>query len=234
MNLFDKFDTREQLLSTIGQAIVQDENKKFYLSNFNEKFEKMNRELANMEELKTLLSSLEKKNLELTDTVETQKKTIEELNQLNPLELQKTIKQLAMEKAEWTVAREKMEKEIGHLKEELEMYRQKEIDAKIREALVQAAKDLGIRPEAFRDVERLAPLLHIDEKGNIRTKDGSTVQQLVEKEKKLSPHWDPISLGGGSRSVAGLFPANISDLRFEEARSKRDIGGMIMNAPIIE
>ncbi|MDO5579655.1 MAG: hypothetical protein Q4G69_00835 [Planctomycetia bacterium] len=234
MNLFDKFDTKEQLLSLIDQAIVQDENQKFYLSDFNGEFEKMKQDLMKMEELKSNMLSLEKKNLELEQTAETQKKTIEELSQLNPLELQETIKKLATEKAQWSVALEKMEKEMGPLKEELEMYHRKEIDSKIQEALLQAAKDLGIRQEAFRDVVRLAPLLFIDEQGKICTEDGLTVKQLVEKEKKLSPHWDPISVGGGSRSVAAVFPANISGLRFEEARSHRDISGMIINAPIIE
>ncbi len=227
----DNYETREKLMEAVENAIVQNENGQYSLSLPSNNENSFSEEVAQLRKSNAHHEQLIK---ELKQKTATQKQTITELSRLNPSELQEKLKQFAQEKAEWSIARESLEKEMEPLKAELTAFREKERQDLIRQALHTAAVHQGIRPEAIRDVERLAVLLSINDDGIIETSEGLTVEKLVEKEKALSPHWIPVSQGGGSQTVTSNMNDIGKEARFEAARQKKDFTGMILNAPIIE
>ncbi|MDD3588317.1 MAG: hypothetical protein PHQ75_14140 [Thermoguttaceae bacterium] len=124
-----------------------------------------------------------------------------------------------------------LERVIKQLKVENEQFRRQVVSVKIKEALHEEAKRLGIRAEAIRDVERLAPEFIVNDSGEVVSSNGRSVHEILDAEKALSPHWLPASRGGGS------FPGNISqngNELFEQARLEHDLRAMIAHAPTID
>lgn len=152
-------------------------------------------------------------------------------SQSNSRELREKLDKVLLENTELLEAQPELERVINELRIENEQYRRHATMVKIKEALHDEAKRLGIRVEAIRDVERLAPEFTVDDSGNVVSNNGRSVHEVLEAEKILSPHWLPASRGGGSSP--GDYQANGNDL-FEQARQEHDLRGMIAHAPTID
>lgn len=159
----------------------------------------------------------------------------EEFERLNPEKQQETIKNLVKELGTVKADKAALEKTLEPLKNQVETYQRNETRQKIEQSLTDVANQLGIRPEAIRDVKRLANALKFDpETGEVRTVDGSTpVDAFLKSELAASPHWLPTSVGGGSSPGTG--PQTLSkQMLFEQAKKAGNVSEMIRNAPVLE
>ncbi|MDO5555032.1 MAG: hypothetical protein Q4G68_14860 [Planctomycetia bacterium] len=231
MNLTQKYETREELLKAVEDRIEQDSDAMFYLVDLKEKNDRLAQEIEQSKKYRIRAQEAECKVKECERQLASQTATIDELNQLNPRQLQEKIKEYTIEKGTLLAENEKLQVTVEVLLNELNAYHVREEENKIEEELVKMAEHFGIRKEAHRDVLRLAPLFHINEQGEVRTADDLTVEQVVLHEKELSPHWLPVSLGGGCR--AGNAKVTCDD-RYAEAREARNLSAMLLNAPVLE
>ena len=154
-----------------------------------------------------------------------------EESQSGTRELREKLDKVLAENTELLANQPELERVIKQLRVENEQFRRQAISVKIKEALHEEAKLLGIRAEAIRDVERLAPEFVVNESGEVVSSNGRTVHEILDAEKALSPHWLPASRGGGS--FPGQLSVNGNDL-FEQARLEHDLRAMIANAPTID
>ncbi len=229
MNLFDRFETKEKILTALEECIQQDINGNYFLSNPDDKGK-----TSEFTQLHQEYQKLLEENEKLKKETASGHAAIEELASLNPSELQKKMKNYTKEKSELLANNEHLTNELKKLNDELEYYHQKEREDQIRTILHEEAEKLGIRPEAIRDVDRLIYWVYENEDGSLTTEDGLTISELLKNELALSPHWLPDSLAGGSHSIQPFLSSMPQNIQFENAKKNQDITGMILNAPIID
>ncbi|MDO5582360.1 MAG: hypothetical protein Q4G69_14650 [Planctomycetia bacterium] len=234
--MYDHYKSLEELIEAIKPEI-KNENGEFFIpepkNDASEIQSKLDKEIESNKKYRQRAQESERIAEELKNAVAQKEALITELNGINPAELREKAQKLATEIAEAKSKADKLEKENGPLREELENFRKREKEMTIKKALIDEATKLGVRPEAFRDVERLAGQIKIDEvDGLLYSSDGKRISDFVAGEIKQSPHWLPISAGGNSSS--GTAGIDNRGEKFAAAQKNGNIAEMIANAPVID
>ena len=155
----------------------------------------------------------------------------EEFERLNPEKQQETIKNLIKEVSTLKTEKASLEKSVEPLKNQVEAYQRNETRQKIEQSLTDVAASLGIRPEAMRDVKRLANTLKLDaETGKVFADENTPVDVFLKSELAASPHWLPTSVGGGSSPGIGNGKLDERAL-YEQAKKDGNVGEMLKYAP---
>lgn len=231
-----KFKSLEELIESV-KAQVKSEEGEYFLPDAevdaSEIQARLDKEIESNKKYRQRAQEAERIAEELKATVSQKESLITELNGINPVEIREKAQKLATEIAEAKSRAEKLEKENGPLREELETFRRKDREATIKKALVDEATKFGVRPEAFRDVERLASQIKIDEvDGLLYSDDGKRIADFLAGEVKQSPHWLPVSAGGNSS--AGTSGIDSRAEKYAAAQKIGNIAEMIANAPVVE
>lgn len=228
-----KFATREELLSAIEKEIKEESDDSGAVSytvdgglgseiSQSKRYRQRAQDAENeLSELKTQLGRIQAEK--------------EEFERLNPEKQQETIKNLVKELGTVKADKAALEKTLEPLKNQVETYQRNETRQKIEQSLTDVANQLGIRPEAIRDVKRLANALKFDaETGTVSTVDGETpVDAFLKSELAASPHWLPTSVGGGSSPGIGNGKLDERAL-YEKAKKDGNVGEMLKYAPVLE
>jgi signal recognition particle subunit SEC65 len=232
--MFEKYKSKEDLIKAITGKIKEAEGQ-FYLeppenvSKATEIQELLDKEIEKSKGYRKRSQEAEAKVAELEQTVEKQKTQFDEVNKLNPQELQERLKTYATEKADLMTRVKELTSKLDPITQELNGYKQRETTSKIRELLTAEAKKQGIRQEALRDVARLSSRFKIDADGQLISEDNKSCSEVIAAEKAVSPHWLPPSIGGGSNP--GLSNQNVRLGAYNAAKEKGDLAAMIANAP---
>ncbi len=234
--MFKHYKSLDELFDAI-KSQVKNENGEYFIpepkTDSGELQARLDKEIESNKKYRQRAQEAERTAEELKNTVSQKESLITELNGINPSEMREKAQKLATEIAEAKARAEKLEKENVPLREELEKFKSRDREMTIKKALVEEATKLGVRPEAFRDVERLASQIKVDEvDGLLYSTDGKRLADFVTNEIKQSPHWLPVSAGGNSSSGnAGLD--NRTE-KFAAAQKEGNIAEMIANAPVIQ
>lgn len=235
--MYSKYESLEELIESIKKEVKNTEDGKFYLpepkNDATEALSKLDKEIESNKKYRQRAQEAEKMNEELKAALEQKESLITELNGINPAELREKAQKMATEIAEAKSKADKLEKEAGPLREELESFKRRDRETTIKKALVEEATKLGVRPEAFRDVERLASQVKIDDvDGLLYSADGKRLSDFLNSEIKQSPHWLPVSAGGASYSGSGTLDSRAE--KYANAQKCGNITDMIANAPVID
>ncbi len=234
--MYKHYKSLDELVEVI-KSQVKNESGEYFLpepkSDTTELQSRLDKEIESNKKYRQRAQEAERIAEELKATVSQKESLITELNGINPAELREKAQKLAAEIADAKSRAEKLEKENGPLREELETFRKRDREMTIKKALVDEATKLGVRPEAFRDVERLASQIKIDEvDGLLYSSDGKRVSDFVAAEIKQSPHWLPVSAGGNSSAGSSGIDSRVE--KFAAAQKNGNLAEMIANAPVIE
>lgn len=227
MGIFEEnFETKDKALEALAACLVETDGKFSVGGELADAYKKYGKEVAAS---KGYRERAQKAETELRDAKEqnaTIQAQLEELQKLNPAELQEKINAFATEKGSLKAQLDKALKEAEPLRQQVAAFQKRENDAKIADALRAAATELGIRPEAVRDVERLATLFSVGEDGTITDAAGADPKAVVTAEFKRSPHWQPQSTPGGSQGSGGATTGGANSA-WNAAREAGDVEGMI-------
>lgn len=244
MGIFDRFNSREELLSAINSAISetiesneQGEEQKYYslsddsqavLAELKSKFESAVKDNQNYRKraqtAESKVSELEQENSRL-------KATNEEFSKYNPEKQRDEINRLLAEVGQLKADNKGLNEQIDPLNKIIADYKSKEQERLIDKALIEEATKLGVRPEAMRDVMYRRSKLEVSDIGTIQTKgDGIGIAEFMKSEFDASPLWHPQSQGGGSNPGNGNGTLS-SEALYEQAKQNGDIDAMFANAP---
>lgn len=231
MKLAGSFKTKEELFQTLEEAISQDEQSRFYLHELREEQNRLAQTLADAQRSQQRAEEAEKIARELQSRLHHQPSVFEDSQRFRSHEFDEKLKQFTLDRVTFEAEKEQLKQKLEGLHQENEQYRRADQRRTICQSLREAAKRVGIRSEALRDVERLADQFQLHEDGTIRNANGADIDTILKEEKTLSPHWLPPSQGGGSRSGdVQVF----STSSYSQAKRSGDIETMILNAPIVE
>lgn len=231
MSIFDEtFENEEAALNALKEALEERDGKFVVGGDLRKTFENAVGNATDSQKQRRRAQDAEASLRELKTSLAAKEAELDEILKLNPQETQKQLQEIAREKAA-LVAKLKLESDqLAPLQERLANYEKNERNAKIASALRDAAKTLGVRPEALRDVERLASAFSVDPNDEtIRDSQGRDVATVVAEELKASPHWLPTSQGGGSTG-SNAIPKTDADAKrdaFDAAEKKGDFLSMI-------
>ena len=249
MGIFDKFDSREELLRAVGEAIVTEtsaeaEGEDGEMSGGTERYYLENDALAELDELRAkcesqhdecdrlraLLTAAESRAGQLVKENARLAATNEEFSNYNPEKQRDEINRLLEEVGRLKADNNGLAEQIEPLNRLIADYKRKEDERTIDQALIDEAARLGVRPEAMRDVMFRRSMLTVSDIGTVQTKEGGIgVAEFMKSEYDASPLWHPQSLGGGSAPGAAS-KADSGEL-YREALRKKDFEGMLANAP---
>lgn len=234
--MFKHYKSLDELTDAI-KSQVKNENGEFFLpepkTDATEIQARLDKEIESNKKYRQRAQEAERSNEDLKATLDQKEALINELNGINPVEIREKAQKLASEISEAKTRADKLEKENGPLREQLAGYQKKEREYSIKKALVDEATKLGVRQEAFRDVERLASQIKIDEvDGVMYSSDGKRIADFLAGEVKQSPHWLPVSAGGNSS--AGTSGIDSRAEKYAAAQKIGNISEMIANAPVVE
>ena len=247
MGIFDQFQSREDLLKAVESAIqsktvkpegddsgaekdvffIADESQAA-LAELKTKFETAVKDNQNYRKraqtAETRVTELEKENARLAATNE-------EFSKYNPEKQREEINRLLEEIGQIKADNRALSEQVAPLNHVIADYKAKENERIIDKALIDEAAKLGVRPEAMRDVMFRRSLLEVSDIGTVQTKEGGVpVGDFMKTEFEASPLWHPQSQGGGSNpGTSGGSPS--PEALYQQAKEKRDIGGMFTNAP---
>lgn len=235
MSIFNVFSSKEELLQAIESAIQtkpndEDGQEVYFLANENSEIQaKLDAEIRQSQSYRRRAQESESKIKEYEREIARLNSTNEELSKLNPEKQREQIVELTKQIGSLKADKDELEKTIAPLNEKILGFERKETRRTIESELRNAASELGIRPEAMRDVLLRAPNLTIGETGVVQTQDGVMVRDYLKSELSESPHWLPTSQGGGSSPGTGAGKLDNIAL-YEQAKAKKDFAGMIATA----
>lgn len=163
MSIFDEtFENEEAALNALKEALEERDGKIVVGGDLRKTFENAVGNATDSQKQRRRAQDAEASLRELKTSLAAKEAELDEILKLNPQETQKQLQEIAREKAA-LVAKLKLESDqLAPLQERLANYEKNERNAKIASALRDAAKTLGVRPEALRDVERLASAFSVD------------------------------------------------------------------------
>ncbi|MBR4835085.1 MAG: hypothetical protein IKU86_12260 [Thermoguttaceae bacterium] len=227
MGIFEeKFETKDAALDALTACLVETDGKFSVGGELADAYKKYGKEVAAS---KGYRERAQKAETELRDAKEqnaTIQAQLDEMQKLNPAELQEKINAFATEKGSLKAQLDKALKEAEPLRQQIAAYQKRENDAKIADALRAAATELGVRQEAHKDVLRLATSFAVNENGDVLTADGQDAKAVVAAELKTSPHWQPQSTPGGSQGSGGATTGGANSA-WNAAREAGDVEAMI-------
>ena len=247
MGIFDQFQSREDLLKAVESAIqtktvkpegdgggaerdvffIADESQSA-LAELKAKFETAVKDNQNYRKraqtAESSLAELKQENARLAAT-------LEEHSKFDPEKQRDKINSLLDEIGKLKADNKALSDQVDPLNRVIADYKAKENERIIDKALIDEAAKLGVRPEAMRDVMFRRSLLEVSDIGTVQTKEGGVpVSDFMKTEFEASPLWHPQSQGGGSNpGTSGGSPS--PEALYQQAKEKRDIGGMFTNAP---
>lgn len=234
MSIFDEFTDKSELLKAVEESVTEtqaaDGSTVYRLPNDQAELmrQKFDAEARNAKSQREKKQKAEARVAELTAQYD---KTVAELEQLkatNPSDLKETLQKYVDQTAESAAKIRALERELEPLRKENEAYHAKETRERIEAELVEAAKKLDCCDSAMRDVKRLAPMFHISESGVVVSDDNRLVQEKLEEEVRLSPHWLKRSQGGGTGG--GTAPLS-NAAQFQQALKGGDFAAVLASAP---
>lgn len=227
MGIFEeKFETKDAALEALTACLVEADGKFAVGGELGDVYKKRGKEIQETQKMRDRAQKAEAELLEAKEKNATIQAQLEEMQKLNPAELQEKINAFATEKGSLKAQLDRALKEAEPLRQQIAAFQKRENDAKIADALRAAATELGIRPEAVRDVERLATLFSVGEDGTITDAAGADPKAVVTAEFKRSPHWQPQSTPGGSQGSGGATTGGTSNA-WSDAQKAGDVVGMI-------
>ena len=243
MNIFDKFDSRDELLRAVEESIVSEQAEegpdgtaeRFYLKNdaaaeTEGLHARLEAEAEETRQLRQLLAAAESRAEQLAKENARLAATNEEFSNYNPEKQRDEINRLLEEVGRLKADNNGLAEQIEPLNRLIADYKRKEDERTIDQALIDEAARLGVRPEAMRDVMFRRSMLTVSDLGTVQTKeDGIGVAEFMKSEFDASPLWHPQSRGGGS-SAGAASKADSGEL-YREALRKKDFEGMLANAP---
>lgn len=211
MSIFDKFKSKEDLLTAV-EAVIKENDNEFALE---VEFPGEGRE----KELQSLLDkeiSLKKKAQDRAKTVEGKideltrqlnEKTIyaDEVDQLKSTEasFKEKLATYAKERTEFESRALKAEAALPELQTQLKSYQDRELDTRKRQELHDVAKGLNVWEAAIQDIQDFAPMFSYNDADELMAADGkTTARQWMAERLKTSPHWQAPSQGANTRNVA--------------------------------
>lgn len=228
-NIFSQtFDTREAALEALGGALEERDGKFSVGGTLRKAFDDAGENAKESQKYRTRAQTAEKTARDLESQLNETKAQLQELLNLKPEELRGQLEESARERGKLKNQLDELTKALEPLKAENEAFKAREAEAKIVDALRQAAAELGVRAEATRDVERLKALFAVSsESGEILDASGRDVKAVVAAELKESPHWLPQSTGGGSTGGGAAGAPNTLEGRYNDAKARGDVAGML-------
>lgn len=241
MSIFDKFETKEALLSEIEKSILSEKSedgKESFFINDESKEEarelkgKFDAEVQNAKNLRKRAQTAESEVNTLKEEVERLKATNAEFSKYNPEKQRDEISRLLTEVGQLKADNKSLKDKIAPLTQTIADYRKSEDDRRIEKEIIDVATKLGIRPEAMNDVLYRKTKLHVSDTGIIETEDGVTVYDFIKSEYDSSPLWHPRSEGGGSNpGTSGK--GNDNTVLYQKAKEQGNIAEMIKYAPAV-
>ena len=222
----DEFDSIEDAVEALKGAIEERDGKFVVGGELRKAFKEAGTNAFESKKYRERARRAEGERDEFKSKFEETSARLESVLATKPEETQAKLEEFARQKAEL----EKQVRDLPTLRERIAGYERAEETAKIRDALRDAASTLGIRPEATRDVERLAGLFSVDKlDGSIRDAQGDDVATVLAAELKASPHWLPTSQGGGSTggTSAPRSAAEKAEEDYRKAKEAGDVEGML-------
>ena len=242
MNIFEKFDSREELLRAVEESIVSEpaegpegSAERFYLKNAaaaeaDGLRAQIESEAEGARQLRLRLTAAEARAEQLAKENARLAATNEEFSNYNPEKQRDEIKRLLEEVGRLKADNCGLAEQIEPLNRLIADYKRKEDERTIEQALIDEAARLGVRPEAMRDVMFRRSMLEVSDLGTVCTKEGGIgVAEFMKSEYDASPLWHPVSRGGGSSPGADA-KADSGEL-YREAIRNKDFEGMLANAP---
>lgn len=245
MGIFDRFNSREDLLKAVESAIVsqtvpgQEEGtttEVFTLSDdsvnaYNDLKQKFETAVKDNQNYRKRAQTAESKVSELEKEHSRLQSVIEEYSQYNPDKQREEINRLLKENGQLKSDNEGLLGQVKPLTDIIADYKAKENNRIIDQALIEEATKLGVRPEAMRDVMYRRSMLEVSDIGTVQTKgDGVGIAEFMKSEFEASPLWHPVSQGGGSNPGTGTGNLS-SEALYDQAKKNGDLAGMFANAP---
>lgn len=243
MTIFDRFSSRDELIKALEGAIQtkkgDDGTETFFIadesqSNLSELQTKLADEVKESQKQRKRAQAAEADLKEARQENARLVATNEEFSKYNPEKQREEINRLLAEVGNLKADNKSLSEQIEPLNKVIADYKGKENDRLIDQEIVKAATELGVRPEAMKDVMYQRSMLEVSDLGIVQTKgDAVPVRDFIKSEFDASPLWHPRSEGGGSHP--GTASGGIdSQARYSEAKSKGDFGGMCANAPAFQ
>ncbi len=229
------FGSVDELLAAVKAEISEvdtDGVKTFAIENDGEIQSKLSNEIKQSQNYRKRAQEAEAKLSEIEQEKARLAAENEELNKLNPEKLRDTIQGLVKELGTVKADKAALEQQFEPLKTKVSDYEKRDIVNRIEKELVDTATELGVRPEAMRDIRLRASQFIVNDLGLVTTSDGTMVKDYLKTELNESPHWLPTSVGGGSNP--GGISGNLDNKAlFEQAKKSGNIGDMLKYAPTL-
>ena len=217
MSVFDKFQTRDELLAAVEAALKQENENEWSLdtgaftAEWTKKLDDMksqyDREKNQHIKTRQTVSDSEKRIRELESALSEKETLIAELDKRpQDADYKKQASEYAKQIAVFKQQAEEAAKELPILREQVAKYQQAETNAKKRNAIQEIAKQLGIWESIIPDIEWRAPSYEFDDTGELVTVDTKEPVSVVLKNEleKRPDCWLPPSQGGSSNAGTTL------------------------------